>query len=109
MNQHTPGPWKIARQGISPGWLIYSDFERELFGATHYIAQNLTHEADARLIAAAPELLAALKEAVDIIEDAHAMLTAERLGRHGPGCRGGCPDAATAHRARALLAKIEGR
>lgn len=67
---HTPAPWTISDE-IDP--LIYSNAT----GA--YVAQvfaydgrnnsrNAAVDADARLIAAAPDLLAALIEAVEIIE-----------------------------------------
>lgn len=67
MSPHTPGPWKIARQGVSPGWLIYSDFERQPSGTMHYIAQNLTHHSDARLVAKVLEMKAALAQALDAL------------------------------------------
>ncbi len=59
---HTPGPWKIGHAGIghSDCRLIYSDYQRdEVAGATHYIAHCIYNEANARLIAAAPDLLEA--------------------------------------------------
>ena len=56
-----------------------------------------THDANARLIAAAPELLAALAEAVDELEQMH---------RHYYGnCPGGCPACVAIDKARAAIAK----
>lgn len=55
MSAHTPGPWKVWDRGIGwevhapNGWAVNSG-HRETFS-----------EADARLIAAAPDLLAVLK------------------------------------------------
>jgi len=58
---HTPGPWRIA-----PKYLYGSDGIHIDAGARSYIAHIGNHgdeqaEADARLIAAAPRLLAALE------------------------------------------------
>lgn len=57
--QHTPGPWRVQGTGI---WGGHADgLERLIAGLwTHYVGQQQT-EANARLIAAAPELLEALK------------------------------------------------
>jgi hypothetical protein len=51
--QHTPGPWRIVDDGIAgPSWWVVSD--------------ALISDADAHLIAAAPDLLAALKGIIGI-------------------------------------------
>jgi hypothetical protein len=54
---HTPGPWTYSDQRMpdddARGWWVEGP-------ASAFVAQTLT-EADARLIAAAPDLLAALK------------------------------------------------
>lgn len=54
MNKHTPGPWQYKRT---------SGFD---YGSTAYwvpgICVNIDKEANARLIAAAPDLLAVVKE-----------------------------------------------
>ncbi len=70
MNKHTPGPWQafykskydewhvsIPMPGSSMGWALFDDGVR---------SEN--PEADARLIAAAPELLDVLIRARDAIE-----------------------------------------
>jgi len=65
MSKHTPGPWKIAQQ--------YKDEANYPIGAYRIgtdkrdghdvaVVQCVYREANARLIAAAPELLLALKE-----------------------------------------------
>jgi hypothetical protein len=52
--KHTPGPWVVD------GRTIYAECDRESFTVAGMPATNhATREADARLIAAAPELLAA--------------------------------------------------
>jgi hypothetical protein len=79
---HTPGPW-LARESTSGNWMVSDDN----FGET--IAQ-VKEGANARLIAAAPELLVVLRDMV-IGCEMHAI----RLLGH---------DAA-----RAAIAKAEGR
>jgi len=69
MTKHTPGPWRVTAAPLNPGvstrWIeVYSvDPEDDVAQAT---GGNLkTAQANARLIAAAPDLLAALE---DILE-----------------------------------------
>jgi hypothetical protein len=88
MSKHTPGPWDIIDQYIIAGdesvicqWESYSD------------------EADARLIAAAPDLLAALHEISRCCD--------ERASFDGdPAMKRWCK--ATSEVARAAIAKAEG-
>lgn len=55
--KHTPAPWKIHKTPNDP------DFTHEIFGVCSvYVGEN--SEANARLIAAAPELLEALQNIV---------------------------------------------
>lgn len=65
---HTPGPWKVTPSDPSWGVSIYwvtalPNMEKEV--ATVAGPQNRTSEANATLIAAAPDLLAALKAYVE--------------------------------------------
>lgn len=62
MSSHTPGPWKLKRSGA------ISDADGELVATTGYRVRVGSDEddANARLIAAAPELLALLTELIDI-------------------------------------------
>ena len=63
MNAHTPGPWVVDRRFCILGpdkWLIAAVKK-----------ERLAAEANALLIAAAPELLAALQEAARQIEYLH--------------------------------------
>lgn len=72
MNKHTPGPWKygIELSSRSGEWLI--SFDAGYRGRGICIAETRPgtghEEANARLIAAAPELLEALEEAVCALE-----------------------------------------
>lgn len=54
LTPHTPGPWTVE-EGVH-GTRILSDEE--------LVAESVCHAADAHLIAAAPELLEAAKEAL---------------------------------------------
>jgi hypothetical protein len=58
---HTPGPWGKPRWQ----WRDYQVWAERDDGDT-CIAQHIREEADARLIAAAPELLAALEKLMDL-------------------------------------------
>jgi len=68
MSKHTPGPWKAQlRDGYGGQWEVERQWEVVATGETErWIADadSLTgcDEANARLIAAAPELLEALQE-----------------------------------------------
>jgi hypothetical protein len=53
--KHTPGPWEAENESVSAGF----DMVADVFGAT-----TEQRDANARLIAAAPDLLAALKALV---------------------------------------------
>lgn len=56
MTEHTPGPWEAYKTSPtdSHGWGVAA-------GSRGCITCSVAHEADARLIAAAPDLLAALE------------------------------------------------
>lgn len=59
MNTHTQGPWTLRRHATN---------HQTLTGATAGLIADIHKDEDARLIAAAPDLLKALREAVEIIE-----------------------------------------
>ena len=92
MNKHTPGPWQIANGEDRRVYLI--NHGRDAVGETVYT--DTRNPADARLIAAAPDLLAALK---GILREHDALQMAEgRTGDRWPA----------ATRARAAIAKATG-
>jgi hypothetical protein len=52
--RHTAGPWQVAAYGCSPDWYAAK-------AGAFSVATQIKTELDARLIAAAPEMLAALE------------------------------------------------
>ena len=81
MSKHTPGPWKVVSSyerddaqfpvaQIEYLYVISAIEDRSLLG---------TVQADARLIAAAPDLLEALSELVEIVQDAIDQRSAKYL------------------------------
>ncbi|WP_127812463.1 hypothetical protein [Bordetella avium] len=70
--KHTPGPWKCQLAKSGSGRLQVSGPRGEQI-AILWRSSKETTEANARLIAAAPDLLEALEEAIDLawIEDSH--------------------------------------
>ena len=63
MSQHTPGPWKASEFIREAGLEIVA--EGQCIARAYPILQR---DANAQLIAAAPELLAALKEAIEFCQ-----------------------------------------
>lgn len=73
MSKHTPGPWKVFDYGEYPGIdscteprraiVVYSDDDDEPCGVCGETKEERI--ANARLIAAAPDMLEALKAAID--------------------------------------------
>lgn len=75
MNKHTPGPWKA--ETFAARWNVWPISKRKPDGSA--VAYDCT-EADARLIAAAPDLLEAAQQAADVL----AVLYAKYQTRIGP-------------------------
>ena len=95
MSKHTPGPWRASELGVLSdkltsygNWYVCSLIDPD----------NEEHKANARLIAAAPELLAACKKALEAIRWWE--------GEH-PCCNGSTGEQEAA--IRAAIAKAEGR
>lgn len=65
MTKHTPGPWTVVKNGNINSLVRYSDGENASYVAQcndmQLCPEHGTVEANARLIAAAPGLLAALQ------------------------------------------------
>jgi hypothetical protein len=64
--KHSPGPWHTWQVG-----LLSSVFVNNEHGSVCLVTMNEHDEANARLIAAAPELLYALKRAFAVISQHH--------------------------------------
>ncbi len=81
--KHTPGPWKAsANPGRPPtNWFVEKPMQGEDRFYIHIVAEIPNHstqaEVDARLIAAAPDLLAALE-----LIDSNAAESVEWIRRH---------------------------
>ena len=94
MTKHTPGPWKTS--AMAPG-IVYreADGKRDELVCTAYRRNDDEHNANARLIASAPDLLVTLRE-----------LLADCTDTDGGLLR---PTHYVVDRARAAIAKAEGR
>lgn len=79
--QHTPGPWHVfahpdddahgnpSEVPMAEGWpFLVAGRDRGLGYNRMHVALSVQHEADARLIAAAPDLLAALRGLLECAE-----------------------------------------
>jgi len=76
MSEHTPGPWRAVLQ---PGQTVGVHMFTHCVDAADDSIASLLTEADANLIAAAPELLVACREALDRLYRIHGPTTvAER-------------------------------
>ncbi len=84
--KHTPGPWRASKSAAGYHAIYHGKAANMVaqLGALHGTDESalLSHcgnaKANARLIAAAPELLAALIEMVDGTEDVHTRFTMAR-------------------------------
>ena len=97
MSKHTPGPWRASELGVLSdkltsygNWYVCSLIDPD----------NEEHKANARLIAAAPELLESLE---DLLSNLDEMGLATMPGDTFENMR------ETVDRARAAIAKAEGR
>lgn len=98
MSKHTPGPWLAERDG-SDNWNVvspaFTGFDYFVVGTEGLYRGDGSDEANARLIAAAPELLAALESLRDGV-----------LNIRGVDVDAYCPDEFAA--ARAAISKATG-
>src|SRR5215469_17072022 len=59
---HTPGPWRLQQESVDPDWHIVTAPGGRIMANVHIEAGNAMDEANARLITAAPDLLALAKQ-----------------------------------------------
>lgn len=88
---HTPGPWHV---GMKPGPIIYGPHGEQIADMRSPMLEADEHNANARLIEAAPDLLAALAELVAEF-DADSDRAAEAPGIGGLNETGGIAYART--------------
>ncbi len=101
MTKHTPGPWKFSAESIDPEWSVVTTA-----GGSVIANVNDRHDqpANASLIAAAPDMLEALKEALSHLDENARFL--RDIQAHA----GKVSDAfSSADKVRAAIAKAEGK
>ena len=113
MDKHTPGPWetgdvKNGKPCKGDPCRVFCDDQlgsmvADCDGSQVFLIKPAQKRANARLIAAAPDLLAALREALDGDEICSDGMRPKETGEHSAGCR----DCQRILRARALLARID--
>lgn len=97
MSKHTPGPWAVNDET----WVVCSgDYFIADCEVSHFMAQN-EREANARLIAAAPEMMAVLKS-VEWVPSDDGLECPLCWCKKGSGHQDDCPLSS-------VLAKAEGR
>lgn len=100
MSKHTPGPWMV-RATKGAGWPTQVGYAIDFNADQEQVVDFVYEEADARLIAAAPELLEALEYALPYLE---ACVPRPRNGINADGS----VDVNCVDRARAAIAKATG-
>jgi hypothetical protein len=103
--KHTPGPWHVN----GDCWVGFDRNNAEAGGyqfcaVAHVMERIGCLDANARLIAAAPDLLAACKDLMPHAERAIKTLNEQMIGSLYPSI-----NTATLERARAAIAKAEGK
>ena len=70
--KHTPGPWEVSEEWHGDLYIdsyIEGEGDTALAKIVNNVCKTDQAEANARLIAAAPDLLEACKEALNVLED----------------------------------------
>ena len=101
MAAHTPGPWRLDSPYVSAP----SGEHRKIVADCDQYFSDDECEANTRLIAAAPELLAALEQALAVIASDEMRAACDMADLHGMPYRGPTVDRAAM---RALIAKARG-
>lgn len=103
--KHTPGPWKAVKAAHGPIDILDSR-GRDVVTVYGGGVETESQGANARLIAAVPELLQALQELLEAYSKPDERLCCD--GREC-GCMGSTVHQMAEHYARAAIAKAEGR
>ena len=103
--KHTPGPWVVA-EGDSNGQAVVRNADIEIATCWHHCVDGIEREmrANARLIAAAPELLAALDDLAEMCQQSRKYIVLSDDG--GMDAYNSTAEAILA--ARAAIAKAKG-
>lgn len=83
-NKHMPGPWRVGKPSVAHGVQIFRDYEGLRMGSDVICTmpdRGKGRTANARIIAAAPEMYAALKEVFTLLEK-HAFDSPWYLRQH---------------------------
>ena len=83
--QYTPGPWAIAPKSLGGAEQIYTEKHGRI-ATINNTYPDAEAEANARLIAAAPELLQACKKAYQQLRDIQIAYGAEGVEIYPDGC-----------------------
>lgn len=82
MTQHTPGPWTPHEQGVHPYPFVCGPAEPTEHGEESFLvayATGVNAEANVNLIAAAPDMLAALQNLVGEWPEGEGMKLGDRI------------------------------
>jgi hypothetical protein len=74
--KHTPGPWHI---GMKPGPIVYGPQGEQVANMLPCMLERDEHNANARLIAAAPALLEIVERFIQLSNNLAVALTAEQI------------------------------
>lgn len=75
--KHTPGPWKISYESIDPEWAVVTGANGHIVANVNsesgpdiypMVSTKMPRDANALLIAAAPDMLAALKAILPLFQ-----------------------------------------
>ena len=105
MAAHTPGPWRVGEKRHDYDIVIRNRENHPVTMTCYAGYTRRTGDANTRLIAAAPELLAALEQALAVIGSDEMRLACEMADLHGMPYRGPTGDRAAM---RNLIAKARG-
>ena len=106
-NPHSEGPWKIANLSPSRGRITIRDASDNVPAVAQVLDARGSQEANARLIAAAPDLLEIVRELSQWFEES-VSIEHDRSGPYVDSIFGNSDETTWAEHARSVLAKAEG-